>query len=81
MPKAKENKDLNPEKEPEVEQPVAPEEELEQSELEGMPELPRYFIVNPSGAVHEVTHEHFDELIKQEGYRAATDKEIQGENR
>lgn len=39
-------------------------------------ESKRYFIVNPAGAVHEVTREHAAELLKQVGYRKATPAEV-----
>lgn len=32
----------------------------------------RYFIVNPAGAVHEVTREHAKDLLRRVGYRMAT---------
>lgn len=36
----------------------------------------RYFIVNPAGAIHEVTREIARERLKQVGYRRATKDEI-----
>ena len=36
----------------------------------------RYFIVNPSGAVHEVTRDHAADRLKQTGYRMATTEEV-----
>lgn len=37
----------------------------------------RYFVVNPGGAVHEVTREHAAQRIKRAGWRMATDAEIE----
>lgn len=37
----------------------------------------RYFIVNPSGAVHEVTAEHARTRLQQVGWRQATKEEVQ----
>lgn len=36
----------------------------------------RYFIVNPAGAVHEVTREHARARLQEIGYRMATAKEV-----
>lgn len=36
----------------------------------------RYYIVNPGGAVHEVTREHARERIRSAGWRMASDAEI-----
>lgn len=36
----------------------------------------RFFIVNPAGAVHEVTRDHAQARLGQVGYRAATQDEI-----
>ena len=36
----------------------------------------RYYLVNPSGTVHEVTREHMVERLKHLGYRPATRQEI-----
>ena len=36
----------------------------------------RYFIVNPAGAIHEVTEKHAQERLKQVGYRSATAAEV-----
>jgi|GEM_PF-2652974 len=36
----------------------------------------RYFIVNPAGAVHQVSREHAQWRLKQAGWRMATDEEI-----
>jgi len=36
----------------------------------------RYFIVNPAGAIHEVTKEHAAERLRQAGYRKATVTEV-----
>ncbi len=40
-------------------------------------EMKTYFIVNPSGAVHEVTRAHAEEVLKNPGFRPATNEEIQ----
>lgn len=36
----------------------------------------RFFVVNPAGAVHEVTEEHARELLAKIGYRNATAVEV-----
>lgn len=36
----------------------------------------RYFVVNPAGAVHEVTREHAEQRLSLAGWRMATDDEI-----
>lgn len=36
----------------------------------------RYYIVNPAGAVHEVTRDHAVVRLKQPGYRMATPDEV-----
>lgn len=36
----------------------------------------RYFVVNPAGAVHEVTREHAEYRLSLAGWRMATDDEI-----
>lgn len=36
----------------------------------------RYFIVNPAGAVHEVTREHAAQRLRQVGWRKATKAQI-----
>lgn len=36
----------------------------------------RYFVVNPKGAIHEVTREHARERLAQPGWRLATKEEI-----
>lgn len=36
----------------------------------------RYFVVNPSGAVHEVTREHAESRLSLAGWRMATEDEI-----
>jgi hypothetical protein len=36
----------------------------------------RYFIVNPAGAIHEVTREMARERLRQVGYRMATAEEV-----
>lgn len=36
----------------------------------------RYFIVNPAGAIHEVSREHAKERLAQVGYRMATPAEV-----
>lgn len=36
----------------------------------------RYFIVNPAGAIHEVTYEHAKSLLGKVGYRNATAAEV-----
>lgn len=36
----------------------------------------RYFIVNPAGAIHEVTREHARERLKVVGWRMATSAEV-----
>ncbi len=36
----------------------------------------RYFIVNPSGAIHEVSYNHAKSRLKQLGYRMATPSEV-----
>lgn len=36
----------------------------------------RYFIVNPAGAVHEVTKDEATWRLSQQGYRAATKGEV-----
>lgn len=41
----------------------------------------RYYIVNPAGAVHEVTREHAAELLKKVGYRKATAAEVTAYNK
>lgn len=46
-----------------------PQAESEQAER-------RYFIVNPSGTIHEVTREIASARLKQVGYRKATRDEI-----
>lgn len=38
--------------------------------------ITRYYIVNPAGAIHEVTREHMAERLKHVGYRPATEPEI-----
>lgn len=41
------------------------------------PKAPRrYFIVNPRGAIHEVTREHAKERLRSAGWRMATPEEI-----
>lgn len=41
------------------------------------PEVERtYFIVNPAGAIHEVTREHATMRLKQVGFRLATRDEV-----
>jgi hypothetical protein len=35
-----------------------------------------YFIVNPSGTIHEVTREHATGRLRQVGYRLASKEEI-----
>ncbi len=37
----------------------------------------RYFIVNPAGALHEVTREHASELLRSPGFRMATPAEVE----
>jgi|FLYN01.1.fsa_nt_gi hypothetical protein len=37
----------------------------------------RYFLVNPKGAIHEVTREHARERLKQAGWRMANTAEIE----
>lgn len=37
---------------------------------------PRYFIVNPAGAIHEVNREQARERLQQIGYRKATKAEV-----
>lgn len=36
----------------------------------------RYFLVNPAGAIHELTYEHAKERLKSVGWRKATSEEI-----
>lgn len=36
----------------------------------------RYFIVNPAGAIHEVTYEHAQARLAQPGYRMAKAAEV-----
>lgn len=36
----------------------------------------RYFLVNPAGAIHEVTREHARERLKIAGWRLATAAEV-----
>lgn len=36
----------------------------------------RYFIVNPAGAIHEVTKTHASSVLKMPGYRQATAAEV-----
>lgn len=36
----------------------------------------RYFIINPAGAIHEVTREHAQERLAQPGYRKATKADV-----
>lgn len=37
---------------------------------------PRYYVVNPHGAVHEVTQAHLRDLVARVGYREATADEV-----
>lgn len=37
----------------------------------------RYFIVNPAGAIHEVSFDHAQELLRKPGYRSATSAEVE----
>lgn len=37
----------------------------------------RFFLVNPSGAVHEVSEDHLYERLEQVDFREATDKEVE----
>jgi hypothetical protein len=37
---------------------------------------PRFFVVNPTGAVHEVTEAHLWELVRQPGWRVASKDDI-----
>lgn len=37
---------------------------------------PRYFVVNPGGAVHEVTEAHRVTLLRRTGWRDATSQEV-----
>lgn len=39
-------------------------------------EAPRFFIVNPAGAIHEVTEEHAQSRLFQPGWRSATLDEV-----
>lgn len=41
-----------------------------------MSENKRYFIVNPAGAVHEVTYEHAAQLLRRPGFRPATQEQV-----
>ncbi|MCL4867760.1 MAG: hypothetical protein KJ063_02230 [Anaerolineae bacterium] len=36
----------------------------------------RYFIVNPAGAIHEVTLDHAETLLRKVGFRSATQAEV-----
>jgi len=42
-----------------------------------VPEEKSYFIVNPAGAIHKVTREHAENVLKNPGYRPASTEEIQ----
>lgn len=48
----------------------------QQVQAKPKPKPKRYFIVNPAGAVHEVTREHARARLKQVGYRMATRAEV-----
>lgn len=42
--------------------------------------LKRYFIVNPSGAIHECTYAHAKNRLKEVGWRMATGEEVKAYN-
>lgn len=52
---------------PKVEKPAAPQPSAGPR---------RYYIVNPKGAIHEVTREHARERLKIAGWRMASPQEI-----
>lgn len=53
-------------------QPAANTDQAQQAE-----QPTRFFVVNPAGAVHQVTKSHARELIKTVGWRLATNAEIE----
>lgn len=40
------------------------------------PRIKRYYIVNPAGAIHEVTKEHASNRLRQTGWRMASADEV-----
>lgn len=53
------------------------EEQKKQPEQAPKAKRTQYFVVNPAGAVHEVTREHAEWRLSLAGWRMATEEEIE----